>query len=625
MNYLSVENLSKSYGDKVLFQNISFGLEKGQKVALIAKNGTGKTSLLRVLAGQDTSDSGKYSFRKDLKISFLDQNPNFGNAKTIIDAVLNSENPMIQAIKNYELALENHADENLMNSALLQMDNLKAWDFELKIKQILTKLKVGELQRDLTTLSGGQRKRIALAKVLIEEPDFLILDEPTNHLDLDMIEWLEEYLSNQQISLLMVTHDRYFLENVCNEILEMEGGSLYRYKGNYSYFLEKKDEREYNETQAVLSARNLMRKELDWIRRQPKARGTKAKYRIDAFQELKKQADKSLKKDELALATQMSRLGKKVLELENIHKSYGDLQILNNFSYKFTPRERVGIVGNNGVGKSTFLNILTGEGIADRGEVIKGETVVFGYYNQEGIQLPDDKRVIEVVTEIAEVINVGKQNLSASQLLERFLFNHKQQYAYVSTLSGGERRRLYLLTILAKNPNFLILDEPTNDLDILTLQVLEDFLADYPGCLLIVTHDRYFMDKLVDHIFVFEGQGKIRDFNGTYSEYRAVKELEEEEKKSIANNSPSVLNSKTQTTSQKPETKKKLSFKEQKEYEELELEIANLENRKALITNELNAGDLHHEELSKKAKELEQIIQLIDDKTMRWLELAEYV
>lgn len=625
MNYLSVENLSKSYGDKILFQNISFGLEKGQKTALIAKNGTGKTSLLRILAGQDTPDSGNYSFRKGLKISFLDQNPDFGSAKTIIEAVLNSENPMIQAIKNYELALENHADEQLMNLALLQMDNLKAWDFELKTKQILTKLKVGELQRDLQTLSGGQRKRIALAKVLIEEPDFLILDEPTNHLDLDMIEWLEEYLSNQQISLLMVTHDRYFLENVCNEIMEMEGGSLYRYKGNYSYFLEKKEERNYNETQAVLNARNLMRKELDWIRRQPKARGTKAKYRIDAFQELKKQADKSLKKDELALAMQMSRLGKKVLELEKVSKSFGDVKILDNFSYKFQPRERVGIVGNNGVGKSTFLNILTGEGTVDRGEVVKGETVVFGYYNQEGIQLPEDKRVIEIVTEIAEVINIGKQNLSASQLLERFLFNHKQQYAYVSTLSGGERRRLYLLTVLAKNPNFLILDEPTNDLDILTLQVLEDFLTDYPGCLLIVTHDRYFMDKLVDHLFVFEGQGKIRDFNGTYSEYRAVKELEEEEAKSIANNSPSVEKNKPETRNQKSETKKKLSFKEQKEYESLEIEISDLENRKELITSDLNSGALSHEDLMKKAKELEQIIQIIDEKTMRWLELAEYV
>jgi ABC transport system ATP-binding/permease protein len=624
MNYLSVENLSKSYGDKVLFQNISFGLEKGQKVALIAKNGTGKTSLLRILAGQDTPDSGNYSFRKGLKISFLDQNPHFGTAQTIIEAVLNSDNIMIQAIKNYELALENHADEHLMNSALLQMDNLKAWDFELKIKQILTRLKVGELQRDLTTLSGGQRKRIALAKVLIEEPDFLILDEPTNHLDLDMIEWLEEYLGNQQISLLMVTHDRYFLENVCNEILEMEGGNLYRYKGNYSYFLEKKEEREYNETQLVMNARNLMRKELDWIRRQPKARGTKAKYRIDAFQELKKQADKNLKKDELALATQMSRLGKKVIELENVSKSYGDLRILTNFSYKFQPRERVGIVGNNGVGKSTFLNILTGEGVADRGEVVKGETVVFGYYNQEGIQLPEDKRVIEVVTEIAEVIKVGKQNLTAANLLERFLFSHKQQYAYVSTLSGGERRRLYLLTILAQNPNFLILDEPTNDLDILTLQVLEDFLADYPGCLLIVTHDRYFMDKLVEHLFVFEGDGKIRDFNGTYSEYRAVKELEEEEKKTTDYRPQTTANTKSSSQSLKPETKKKLSFKEQKEYEALETEIADLENRKILITNELS-GNLHHEDLLKKSQELEQIIQLIEDKTMRWLELAEYV
>lgn len=620
MNYLSAENLSKSFGDKILFQNIAFGLEKGQKTALIAKNGTGKTTLLRILTGLEQPDTGLATFRKGIKVGFLDQNPQFGDSKTAFEAVLHSDNPVIKAIRNYELCMIEEDTGDKFHEALIQMDNLKAWDYEVRIKQILTKFKVGDLNKPLAEMSGGQRKRVAFAQLLIDEPDFLILDEPTNHLDLDMIEWIEEYLSNQQISLLMVTHDRYFLENVCNEIVELDNGNLYRYAGNYAYFLEKKAERQTSEASEVEKARNLMRKELDWIRKQPRARGTKAKYRIEAFQELKKTAEIDLKEKKLQMEIEGNRLGKKVMELEKLTKSYGDLKILDNFSYNFKRAEKVGVVGNNGTGKSTFLNILTGVSQPDSGEVVRGETVVFGYYTQDGIKLAEDKRVIEVIQDIAEFIPLSKGRiLTASQLLEKFLFAPKTQYAYVSTLSGGERRRLYLLTILMKNPNFLILDEPTNDLDIVTLQVLEDFLEEYNGCLLLVTHDRYFMDRLVEHIFVFEGDGVVRDFNGSYSEYRAVKELEEEEAKLKAskpkNDVPSPDKSKTD--------KKKISYKEQKEYEALENEILTLEAEKTQITELMNTGNLSHDALKKQAEVLKNVIKTIDAKTDRWLELGE--
>ncbi len=626
MNYLSVENLSKAYGDRLLFEGISFGIDKGQKTALVAPNGSGKTTLLKILMGLETPDTGQATFRNEIQVGFLNQNPDFGESQTTMDAVLNSSNPMIQAIKAYEESLENPDDSDAMQHALQAMDNHKAWDYEIKIKQILSKFRVGKFHQNLDTLSGGQRKRVALAKVLIDEPDFLILDEPTNHLDLDMIEWLEDYLSNQQISLFMVTHDRYFLENVCNEIIELEPEQVFRYPGNYSYFLEKKEERHQQESREVDKAKNLMSKELDWIRRQPKARGTKAKYRVEAFQELKKEAEKDTRKKELQLAVDMNRLGKKVLELHHLHKSYGDLKILDDFDYVFKRKERIGIVGQNGVGKSTFLHIITGKQAPDQGEVIKGETVIFGYYQQEGIHLAEDKRVIEVVQDIAEYIPLAKgQMLSASQLLERFLFSPKAQYKYVSTLSGGERRRLYMLTILAKNPNFLILDEPTNDLDILTLQVLEDFLEDFPGCLIVVTHDRYFMDRLVDHLFIFEGEGKIRDFNGTYSEYRAVKELEEEAaQKAKATQKAQKPSEEKKPKPQNKSEKKKLSFKEQKEYEQLEQDIEQLENQKAQLEAELNTGQLDHEALQAKAEEIARLIEQIDQKTERWLELSEY-
>lgn len=640
MNLLSVENLSKNYGEKILFKNINFGIEKGQKVALIAPNGTGKTSLLRVLAGEDLHYEGIFSFRKDAKIIFLNQEPNFGNAQTIGEAVLNAQNPAVLALKFYESSLISGNNEDI-TQALQDMDNTKAWEYDQKINEILTKLKIGDLTRDIKTLSGGQRKRIALAQVLLAEPDFYILDEPTNHLDLDMIEWLEEYLSRQNITLLMVTHDRYFLEYICSDILEMDKGEIYRYKGNYAHFLEKKEEREHAQSQEVGKARNLMRKELDWIRRQPKARGTKAKYRIDAFQELKNTAEKNLSKDNVALSVQMSRLGNKILEVEKISKKYGDLTILDKFSYVFKKGEKIGIVGNNGVGKSTLLNILTEKYTPDSGEISKGETVVFGYYTQDGLQIKEDKRVIDLITEIAEQITIGKNmTLSPMQLLERFLFPPKQQYAYISTLSGGEKRRLYLLTILARNPNFLVLDEPTNDLDIITLQILEEFLTEFGGCSLIVTHDRYFMDKIVDHIWVLEGNGQIKDYNGSYSEYRAVLEYERElaleaEKEQEKINKMQEKSQQKNQENNKPETqkqenasniatqKRKISFKEQREYETLEKEIEALENQKAQLNHEISTGELPFDKLNQKLASLSKISQDLDEKSLRWLELAE--
>ena len=621
MNYLSVENLSKSFGERVLFEDISFGISKGQKVALVAKNGTGKTSLLKILTHKDQADQGTFAYQKDVRVGFLDQNPDFGTAPTIIDAVLNSPSPVIQAIKLYEEALQDPNNADKMEEALQQMDAHKAWDYELKIKQILSKLRVGELEKQIDTLSGGQKKRVALAKVLIDEPDFLILDEPTNHLDLDMIEWLENYLSGSQLTLFMVTHDRYFLDRICNEIIEIDQKTLFRYKGNYQYYLEKRAERTQQAAAEVEKAQNLMRKELDWVRRQPKARGTKAKYRLDAFEELKKKAHRKVGEQEANLGVKMSRMGKKILEIEHLHKSYGDLKMVADFSYVFQRRERIGIVGRNGVGKSEQIT-------PDSGTITKGETIVYGYYTQDGIQLPEDKRVIEVVQEIAEEIDLGKgQKLSPAQLLERFLFDRDKQYNYVSTLSGGERRRLYLLTILVQNPNFLILDEPTNDLDLLTLNVLEEFLLEFGGCLIVVTHDRYFMDKLVDHLFVFEGEGVIEDFNGKYQEYREYKHLQElaQEKEKKAGKQEKYQQEKADKKVNDTAQKRKLTYKEQKEYENLEKEIEQLEEEKEQLTDRLNSGTLDHEALQQVSETLGEVMDTIDTKTERWLELAEYV
>jgi ATP-binding cassette subfamily F protein uup len=623
MNYLTVENLKKSYTEKILFQDITFYIDKGQKVAFVAQNGTGKTTMLRIIAGLENPEQGVAKIHKDIALGYLGQDPQFKPGDTILDAIFDSTKPVMKAIKEYEESLLHPEDEDRMQNAFAMMDSTQAWDFESRSQTILSLLKVGPMDRKVDVLSGGQVKRLALAKVLIDEPDFLILDEPTNHLDLDMIEWLEEYLSRANMTILMVTHDRYFLESVCNEIMELDRGQIFRSKGNYSKYLEKKAEREFNESQTIGKAQNLMRKELEWMRRQPKARGTKAKSRVEAFYDLQNVANSEVKKDEMTLNIKMNRLGGKVLELHHLGKSFGDLKILDGFNYKFREGERVGIIGRNGVGKTTFLDMLMGKEQPDAGKVVVGETVVFGYYSQGGMKLPEDKRVIEVVKDIAEFIPVEKgKTISASQFLERFLFPPEQQYTPVSKLSGGEKRRLYLMTILMKNPNFLILDEPTNDLDILTLNVLEDFLQSYRGCLMMVSHDRHFMDKLVDHLFVFEGEGKIKDFNGNYSHWRAVQDLALEELRESKRN---VEKPKAEAVKEnKPEEKKKLSYKEQKEFEDLDAEIPKLEEKKNELSNQLSTGKLSNHQVQEVSTELTELMVKIETKTARWLSLAEF-
>ena len=530
MNYLSLENVSKSYGDKVLFENIDLQISKGQKIALVAKNGSGKSTLLRVIAGTEPpeGETCKILISKNIKISYLQQEPLFFEDHSILDTIFDSDNDIVQALKSYELALLLPDETGKIQGAITKMDDLKAWDLEAKIKELLTKFNIADLSQKIKTLSGGQKKRLALVKLILDEPDFVILDEPTNHLDLEMIEWLEEYLQLPSTTILMVTHDRYFLERVCSQIIELDRGKLYKYNGNYSSFLEKRSARLENESGELEKNKKLFKKELEWIRRMPKARGTKAKSRVDAFDDIQEKVSGKRASDEIQIELKGQRLGKKILELHNVNKSFGDFKIVSNFDYKFKKKEKVGIVGPNGVGKTSFIKLITKELRTDTGKVVHGENTVFGYYTQDGIQLKDDKRVIDVIRDIAEYIPLEKgQKLTAPQMLERFLFSRKQQQVFVSQLSGGERRRLYLLSILMTNPNFLILDEPTNDLDIITLNILEEFLLEFPGCVLIVTHDRYFMDKLVDHLFVFEGNGHIRDFNGDYTEYRAFqKELE---------------------------------------------------------------------------------------------------
>lgn len=627
MNFLSVENITKSLGLRVLFSNLTFGINQGQKVALVAKNGTGKTSLLKILAGKDSPDSGVVSVRKDIKIAFLDQEPDLPLTKTIFDAVYDAENPLLKTIMSYELALEHPENAKGLQKAIDQMDALQAWDYEIRIKQILGELKIYDLHQEMGSLSGGQKKRVAMAMALVQNPDLLIMDEPTNHLDFDMIEWLEEYLESEKMTLLMVTHDRYFLDRVCNQIIELEGGQIYSYNGNYSYFLEKKAERQATQAATIDKAKNLYTTELEWMRRMPKARGTKSKSRIDSFYEIEKVAKQRLEEKKVQLDIQMNRLGGKILELHHVRKSFGDKKMVDDFSYVFKRNERIGIVGVNGAGKSTFLKLITGEMPVDGGKIVTGETVVFGYYNQDGIKLPEDKRVIEVVKDIAEFIPLTKgKSLTAAQLLERFLFSGDQQYTYVSKLSGGERRRLYLCTLLMKNPNFLILDEPTNDLDIMTLQVLEDFLEDFPGCLLIVSHDRYFMDRLTQHLFIFEGDGIITDFNGNYSDYRdymLIKETEKERQKSEAK----VKETPKQETPVAANTvlakTKKMSFKEKQEFEQLEKDIAQLENRKAEITSIFENPAVSPDELQKLSAEMEQVVNSLEEKELRWLELSE--
>lgn len=624
MNYLSVENLSKNYGDKNLFTSISFGIDQGQRVALVAKNGTGKSTLMRILAGKEQQDSGNVTFRKDVRIGFLEQDSQFDPGLTIVEAVLGSDDPAALALKSYVEATHNATDEAELQKAIEAMNSNNAWDYETRVKQILGKLNLHDASQLVETLSGGQKKRLALAQVLIRKPEFMILDEPTNHLDLDMIEWLEVFLSGSDITLLMVTHDRYFLERVCNEIIEMDAGNLYRYKGNYSYFLEKKEEREQSEQSEISKAKNLFRKELEWIRRQPKARGTKAKARVDAFSDVKEKAGKRLKEDEIEFNVNMQRIGGKILEFHKVRKEFGEKKILDGFDYVFKRGEKIGIVGSNGVGKSTFLNMIMGTEAVSGGKISVGETVSFGYYSQEGMKMSEDKRVIEVIREIAEFIPLaGGKKLSALQMLERFMFPSAMHYQYVSKLSGGERRRLYLLTILMKNPNFLILDEPTNDLDVFTLTALEDYLESFEGCVLVVTHDRFFMDRIVDHIFYFSGQGRVKDILGNYSEYRDfLKEQQTEERKSGRIEKTEQNETKAQVETA-PSEKKKISFKDKFEFEQLEKEIPLLEQKKKEMEEQLNAPGLSVDDLSELSSKLGQLMEELEAKSFRWMELAE--
>ncbi|WP_046745301.1 ABC-F family ATP-binding cassette domain-containing protein [Kordia zhangzhouensis] len=617
MNYLSVENISKSYGERVLFDAISFGINKDQKVALIAKNGTGKTSLLNIIAGIEEPDSGQIVSRKGIHIAFLSQDENLDPHLTIEETIFASDNPILEIIANYERALLHPDDTEAYQKAFEKMDLHNAWDFETQYKQILFKLKLEDLTQKVSNLSGGQKKRLGLATILINKPDLLILDEPTNHLDLEMIEWLEEYFKKENITLFMVTHDRYFLERVCNEILELENGQLYNYKGSYSYYLDKKEARIQSEQASVEKAKNLYKKELDWMRRQPKARTTKSKSRIDDFYVIKEKAHQRRKEHEVQLEINMERMGSKILELHNVSKSFQDKTLLNKFEYVFKKGERIGIIGKNGTGKSTFLNLVTGNIKPDAGKIIVGETIKFGYYTQSGIQPKEGQKVIDVIKEYGEYIPLKKGRLiSAAQLLERFLFDRKKQYDYVEKLSGGELKRLYLCTVLIQNPNFLILDEPTNDLDIVTLNVLESFLLDFPGCLLVVSHDRYFMDKIVDHLFVFRGNAVVEDFPGNYTDYRVYEDSIEPETKSPE---------KKEKKSWRQDESDKLTYNEQKEYKRLEKDIQRLEEEKEAIEQLFVAGELTQEEIQEKSLELQKIIDESEEKTERWFELASKI
>ncbi|MFD1314934.1 ABC-F family ATP-binding cassette domain-containing protein [Namhaeicola litoreus] len=611
MNYLSVENISKSFGERVLFENLSFGINKDQKIALVAKNGTGKTTLLNIVAGLDEPDTGNVVSRNGLRIAYLSQKDALDTALTIEETILSAENETLRIIAQYEHALENPNDAEAYQKAFELMELHQAWDYETTYKQILFKLGLSDIHQLIKNLSGGQKKRLALAIALLNQPDLLILDEPTNHLDLEMIEWLEKYLHKENMTLFMVTHDRYFLERVCNDIIELDNGQLYRYKGNYSYFLQKKEEREMNEQTTVEKAKSLFKDELEWMRRQPKARTTKSKSRIDDFFKIKEVASQRRKDHRVQLEINMERLGSKNVELHKVSKSFGDLVLLDKYDYNFLRGERIGIIGKNGTGKSTFLNIITGQIPLDSGKVSIGETVKFGYYRQAGLEVIPGEKVIEVIQKFGEYIPLTKgRKISAGQLLERFLFDRKKQYDFVEKLSGGEIKRLFLCTVLIQNPNFLILDEPTNDLDIVTLQVLEDFLLDFPGNLLVVSHDRYFMDKIVDHLFVFEGNGNVLDFPGNYSDYRAYED-----------SSPS------ENTSSKPsektvEKKSVLSYSDKKEFGRLENEIAKLEKRKKEIENLFAENKVPENEIGEKSVLLQTVMEELAQKENRWLEIS---
>ena len=615
--YLQVENLTKSFGDLVLFNGISFGIAEGQRIGLIAKNGSGKTTLLNILAGKEGYDEGKITFRRDLRVGYLEQSPKYPEELTVLEACFYHGNSTVELIKEYERCMETPGNPG-MDELLVRMEHEKAWDYERRAKRILSQLKIRDFSQKIGHLSGGQLKRVALANILITEPDLLILDEPTNHLDLDMTEWLEEYLNRGSLSLLMVTHDRYFLDRVCSEIIEIDNRQLYSYKGNYSYYLEKRQERIEATNAEIARANNLYRTELEWMRRMPQARGHKARYCEEAFYELEKVAKQRTYDANVKLDVKASYIGSKIFESDHLCKHFGDLKILDDFSYIFARYEKMGIVGNNGTGKSTFIKILMGLEKPDSGTLDIGETVRFGYYSQEGLQFNEQMKVIDVITDIAEVIELGNgKRLTASQFLQHFLFTPETQHSYVYKLSGGERRRLYLCTVLMRNPNFLVLDEPTNDLDIVTLQVLEEYLQNFKGCVIVVSHDRYFMDKVVDHLLVFKGQGDIRDFPGNYSDYRDWKLAKAEHEKEAAK----PKEEKTQRV--RLNDKRRMTFKERKEFEQLEKEIAALEEEKKQIEEALCSGTLSVDELTEKSKRLPLLNDELDEKTMRWLELSE--
>ena len=618
---LQIENISKSFGDLVLFSDISFAIEERQRIGLIACNGKGKSTLLKVIAGEEPHEGGKITLRNDIRIGYLEQEPDFDDNLTVIEACLQRNSEKADIIARYEEAIASE-DHSGLQHLMGEMDRLQAWDYENRAKQVLTKLKIKSFNQPIKELSGGQKKRVALAAVLIEEPELMILDEPTNHLDMEMVEWLEEYLSRMSSSLLMVTHDRYFLDNVCNEIIEIDDRRVYRYKGNYSYFLQKREERLQNLAAETARARNLMRKELDWMRRQPQARAHKAKYRIDAFYKLEEKAAAMRDDSKVSLEIKSQYIGNKIFVLKALSKAFGSKVITKDFYYTFARYEKLGIVGNNGTGKSTFIKMLLGRVAPDSGTIEVGETVKWGYYSQDGLSFNEQMKVIDVVKNIAEVIPVAGKMLSASQFLQHFLFPPEKQHSYVYKLSGGEKRRLYLCTVLMANPNFLVLDEPTNDLDIETLQVLEEYLCDFKGCVIVVSHDRYFMDKVVDHVFVFGGEGEIKDFPGNYSDWRCWRE----EEKANAAKEAAEKAAKTAAPKQsyRTETKRKLTFKERKEYESLEEEIMALEEVKADIEQAMSSGTLDNDTLVKKSMRIQEVIALIDEKSMRWLELSEF-
>ena len=615
MNYLSVENISKSFGERTLFENISFGINKDQKIAFIAKNGSGKTCIMKIINGEDEPDTGNVVLRKGINMAFLSQDANLQDELTIEESIFASDNPILKVIEAYEKALENPEDSDAYQKAFDGMDQHNAWDFETQYKQILFKLKLEDFKLKVKNLSGGQKKRLSLAIILINRPDLLILDEPTNHLDLEMIEWLESYFAKENITLFMVTHDRFFLERVCNEIIELDNGKLYQYKGNYSYYLEKKEERIASENSSVDKAQNLFVKELEWMRRQPKARTTKSKSRQDDFYEIKEKAQSRRKENAVELEINMERMGSKIIELHKITKKFKDKVILDNFSFDFQRGERIGIIGKNGTGKSTFLNLMTQTIPVDSGKVITGDTIKIGYYTQSGINPKPGQKVIDIIKEYGEFIPLAKGKLiSAGQLLERFLFDRKKQHDFVEKLSGGELKRLYLCTVLIQNPNFLILDEPTNDLDIVTLNVLESFLLDYPGCLLVVSHDRYFMDKIVDNLFVFRGEGQIENFPGNYSDFRAYEDSIEPKKLDSVNTEKTDWKQNNSTGN--------LTFNEQKEYQKIEREIKDLEIEKQKIEQLFADGKVSDNDISIKAKQLEDIINKMEDREERWFELS---